>query len=109
VKGKIEIDRERCKGCGLCILVCPKHRIEISDTLNATGYYPAKSQEENVPDDQRECTGCSLCAIMCPDVAIEVYREGKEEGSSKGKHETKKAPKTKKPKESKHKKHSKHS
>ncbi len=41
VKGRIEIDRERCKGCGLCILVCPKKRIEISEELNTKGYYPA--------------------------------------------------------------------
>jgi len=93
VKGKIEIDRERCKGCGLCILVCPKHKIEISDLLNAKGYYPARSQEENVPDDKRECTGCALCAITCPDVAIEVYRETKKEGPPKVKHEAKKEPK----------------
>jgi 2-oxoglutarate ferredoxin oxidoreductase subunit delta len=96
VKGKIEIDRERCKGCGLCILVCPKHKIEISDLLNAKGYYPARSQEENVPDDKRECTGCALCAITCPDVAIEVYRETKKEGPPKVKREAKKEPKAKK-------------
>lgn len=110
MKGKIEIDRERCKGCGLCILVCPKHRIEISDILNAKGYYPARSQEENVPDEQRECIGCALCAITCPDVAIEVYRESKEESSSKAKHKAKKEPKAKKhSNKEKHEKHSKHS
>jgi len=83
VKGRIEIDRERCKGCGLCVAVCPKQQIEIAQDLNAKGYYPARFQEEQVCDpDQRKCTGCALCAITCPDVAIEVYRESKEEASA---------------------------
>jgi 2-oxoglutarate ferredoxin oxidoreductase subunit delta len=80
VKGRIEIDRERCKGCGLCILVCPKKRIEISEELNTKGYYPAVFQDEGLEDPtQMKCTGCSLCGITCPDVAIEVWREEKKD------------------------------
>jgi len=33
-KGKITIDRELCKGCYLCISVCPSHLIAVSDKLN---------------------------------------------------------------------------
>ena len=80
MKGRIEIDRERCKGCGLCITVCPKKQIEISEDLNTKGYYPARFKEEDVKDRQViKCTACSLCAVTCPDVAIEVYRECKDE------------------------------
>jgi 2-oxoglutarate ferredoxin oxidoreductase subunit delta len=80
VKGRIEIDSERCKGCGLCITVCPKKQIEISDRLNTKGYYPARFQEEHVRDVSKlKCTGCALCAITCPDLAIEVYRESRGE------------------------------
>ena len=76
--GRIEIDEERCKGCGLCVTVCPKKKIQISDRLNTKGYYPACFQEAKVRDkNRRECTGCALCAVACPDVAIEVYRETK--------------------------------
>jgi 2-oxoglutarate ferredoxin oxidoreductase subunit delta len=82
VEGRIEIDRERCKGCGLCVTVCPKQQIEISQDLNAKGYYPARFQEEHVTGSkQRKCTGCALCAVTCPDVAIEVYRKSNEEAS----------------------------
>lgn len=71
-KGKIEIDRERCKGCELCISVCPKKRIGVSKGLNQKGYYPA----EFCPAEGKEaCTGCTLCAVICPDLAIEVYRD----------------------------------
>ncbi len=78
LKGRITIDKEKCKGCGLCTLVCPMKQIEISDELNTKGYYPASFLEENAPESgKRKCTGCALCALMCPDVAIEVYRETK--------------------------------
>ena len=68
--GKIVIDAERCKGCQLCLTVCPHNCIKISDKLNSKGYLPA---EFTRPD---ACTGCTSCAIICPDVAIEVYRDG---------------------------------
>jgi 2-oxoglutarate ferredoxin oxidoreductase subunit delta len=80
VKGRIEIDKERCKGCGLCMNVCPKKQIEISDELNTKGYYPARFLEAGLnEDDPGECTGCAMCAMTCPDVAIEVYRQGKDD------------------------------
>lgn len=80
MKGRIEIDRERCKGCGLCIIVCPKKQIEISDKLNTKGYYPASFQEAEIQEPEKtKCTGCALCAVMCPDIAIEVYSQGKDE------------------------------
>jgi 2-oxoglutarate ferredoxin oxidoreductase subunit delta len=65
---KIIIDQERCKGCELCIPVCPKHIIITSENFNKKGYYPA---EQINPED---CTGCAFCALTCPDVAIEVFK-----------------------------------
>jgi 2-oxoglutarate ferredoxin oxidoreductase subunit delta len=72
-KGKIKIDRERCKGCRLCMEVCPNQRIEIDDALNKKGYAPARFNEDDEVD-QKGCTGCAQCAMVCPEVAIEVYR-----------------------------------
>jgi 2-oxoglutarate ferredoxin oxidoreductase subunit delta len=69
MKGRIEINRERCKGCELCIAFCPKHLIAAASRLNAAGYFPAVCAESI------ECTGCMACALVCPEVAIEVYRE----------------------------------
>jgi len=68
MKGRIEIDRELCKGCEICIFFCPKKIIAQSDKLNAGGYLPACF------NDNSECTGCAICALVCPEVAIEVYR-----------------------------------
>lgn len=66
--GKIIIDIERCKGCTLCVTVCPNNVITISEKSNSKGYFPAVSTGPN-------CTGCTNCAIVCPDCAIEVYRD----------------------------------
>ncbi len=41
LKGHIEIDRERCKGCTFCIEFCPKKSIYLSEELNLKGYFVA--------------------------------------------------------------------
>ena len=66
--GKIKIDTEKCKGCGLCILYCPKGCIDIADKLNKHGVKPARFKKNS------GCTGCTFCALICPDCAIEVYK-----------------------------------
>ena len=66
--GRIIVDRERCKACGLCQSSCPKKLIVFGKEPNSQGFYPV----EPVPEEQ--CTGCAVCAEMCPDVVIEVWR-----------------------------------
>ena len=66
---KIEIDKERCKGCQLCMTYCPKACIEEDKSINKKGVYPVLFL-----DREKKCTGCSFCAIICPDLCITVYR-----------------------------------
>lgn len=63
---KATIDREWCKGCELCVSVCPKKTLIVSATLNEKGYFPAEMT------DEEKCNGCGMCFIVCPDVAIEI-------------------------------------
>lgn len=72
-KGKIVIDRERCKGCHVCLDVCPNEMIEVDKALNAKGYSPARFREE-ANQNEKGCIACAQCATICPEVAIEVYR-----------------------------------
>ena len=72
-RGFIRINTDLCKGCGLCIVACPKGSIKTDNKLNVQGYRPARYTEREKSKD-RKCTGCALCAITCPDVAIEVFR-----------------------------------
>ena len=65
---EIKVDEARCKGCLLCVTVCPKKCIAVSETFSVTGYYPAK------PAKQEACIGCAMCAQICPDLAIEVWK-----------------------------------
>jgi len=66
---KAIIDENTCKGCGLCVQVCPKKILELAaDRINAKGYNPA------VLLDESKCIGCAMCGMMCPDSAITVER-----------------------------------
>jgi 2-oxoglutarate ferredoxin oxidoreductase subunit delta len=69
MKGYIEIDQERCKGCEMCIVFCPGKTIGAAKKVNNSGYTPAAF------DKGGKCTGCAVCALVCPEAAIEVYRE----------------------------------
>jgi len=67
--GKIEIDSQRCKGCGLCIAACPKKHIHLADEPDVRGIRVACF------DMEHDCTGCGFCYVICPDVAVTVYRK----------------------------------
>lgn len=69
MKAYVKIHEDLCKGCGICISVCPTNTLSIAKEPNKKGYYPAL---QHAPDD---CTGCKQCALMCPEVAIEVMVE----------------------------------
>ncbi len=67
-RGLVKFDDERCKGCELCVSVCPVKIIRIDQTkINTKGYHAAGTQEIE------KCIGCGNCATICPDGAISVY------------------------------------
>jgi 2-oxoglutarate ferredoxin oxidoreductase subunit delta len=73
MSNKVAFDEERCKGCEICVSVCPRGILYMADRRNDRGYRPAAVR------DMERCTGCAVCAQMCPDLAIEVWRGGARE------------------------------
>ena len=66
---KITINKDLCKGCSLCVEVCPKRIIELArKEINKKGHHPVRLT------DEKACTGCAFCAVMCPDCVIKVER-----------------------------------
>lgn len=66
---RIIVDKNYCKGCGICVDVCSQEIMALDmEEISQKGYHPARCVD---PD---ACTACLNCAIMCPDVAITVER-----------------------------------
>lgn len=60
---KIHINRDWCKGCGICMHFCPGQVLELDDEDKAVAARP------------EDCIGCGQCERMCPDLAIEIETE----------------------------------
>jgi 2-oxoglutarate ferredoxin oxidoreductase subunit delta len=57
---KVVVNRDWCKGCGICAAFCPKKVLELDETEKMTVVRP------------EDCTECGLCEQRCPDLAIEL-------------------------------------
>ncbi|HEY7625433.1 MAG TPA: 4Fe-4S dicluster domain-containing protein [Ilumatobacteraceae bacterium] len=66
--GTVDIAEQLCKGCDLCVDVCPEHVLAMTDRLNTKGWLVVALVADG-------CTGCTLCADVCPDGVFTVYRE----------------------------------
>jgi indolepyruvate ferredoxin oxidoreductase beta subunit len=53
---------EWCKGCNICVRMCPERCLKLNSDLVAELVAPER------------CTGCRLCEWLCPDFAIDVVR-----------------------------------
>jgi len=70
-KGSVAFQRDLCKGCGLCVSVCPEHMLAMDErVINRLGYHPAHV----IAGMEDACIGCALCAVMCPDLVIAVEK-----------------------------------
>jgi NAD-dependent dihydropyrimidine dehydrogenase PreA subunit len=79
-KWRIEIIEDFCKGCEICVNICPitnlykvgkvdKPVLRMSERFGYQGYPLVEVV------DPSKCTGCRLCDHACPDLAIHVIKE----------------------------------
>lgn len=66
---KMTVKADRCKGCGLCLTVCPKKIVVMQkEKRNEKCYFTATCS------NQDECISCAMCAAICPDCAIIIKK-----------------------------------
>ena len=58
---RLEILRAWCKGCDICVKMCPERCLALDERQIA------------VLTDAAACTGCRVCEWLCPDFAITVH------------------------------------
>jgi heterodisulfide reductase subunit A len=50
------VDKDACRGCGVCVALCPYNALEIEETAD----------ERKASFISAVCTGCGICAASCP-------------------------------------------
>ncbi len=66
---QIVINPKLCKGCGICISICPQKVLDKSKKVDNRGYVLP------IVIDLDACRVCRLCEIECPDFAISVVAD----------------------------------
>ncbi len=80
---RIRINPDYCKGCNLCIEICPRKVFEKGDEPSDRGYIQPKIvHEDGCPNYDRKREQdmiCELCILICPDQAISWEEVGEVE------------------------------
>jgi len=62
---EIRINRDWCKGCGICVHFCPKQVLELD------------REDKALAVRLDDCICCRMCEMRCPDLAVEIMvKEG---------------------------------
>ena len=62
-KIRIDINRDWCKGCGICVSFCPEDVLGLDE------------DQKSFVKNPENCIFCGMCELRCPDMAIEVTKE----------------------------------
>ncbi len=58
-RAKVGIHEAWCKGCGICVALCPLNILRLND-------------ENKAYVENDVCNGCRLCERLCPDFALDI-------------------------------------
>lgn len=77
---KTVIDPKYCKGCNICVYICPKKCYTKGAELSERGYFAAvvSAPESCYNWKREEKLICELCTLSCPDQAISWHPEEEE-------------------------------
>jgi len=67
VEIELEIIEAWCKGCDICVKMCPERCLALDE------------EQVAVLTDAAACTGCGICEWLCPDFAIAVHKRIRDE------------------------------
>jgi indolepyruvate ferredoxin oxidoreductase beta subunit len=62
LRNELEIIPQWCKGCDICVRMCPEKCLELDE-----------EQIVSIPRPD-DCTGCRICEWLCPDFAIKLHK-----------------------------------
>ncbi len=71
---KLTLNKNRCIGCQICALACPKEAIKLEKQPKLVGQ---KVRRAKIDFDLAKCNFCGICDLLCPYGAIEVTSNGK--------------------------------
>ncbi len=66
---EIVVNPKYCKGCHICIAVCPHSVLKKSEQVDNRGFF--LPEVENL----EACKVCHICEMHCPDFAIRVVEQ----------------------------------
>ena len=75
------IDPKLCKGCNICVYICPKKCYSRGTEISDMGYFDAvvEAHEKCYNHNRSGKLLCELCILSCPDQAISWHPETEEE------------------------------
>lgn len=70
---KLNLDKNRCTGCQICSLACPKQAIKTEKLPKTLG---EKTHKPKVDIELSKCNFCGICDVLCPYGAIKLAIDG---------------------------------
>jgi 4Fe-4S ferredoxin len=70
----LTLDKEKCRGCGICMEICPREAIQVSRTPKTETENGKKSTVKII---EEKCHFCGICEALCIFGALKTKIDGK--------------------------------